>query len=148
MSGLVAADGAGGFVNPLQRRPSVLVTSVGAAEGSRAAAAALACAAADLDRPALLIDVAGRVARPTLLASAAAQRMEERLAAHLPDQRAAARGQICQLSVGTDLEGLEAAAAAAAVARGGVAVVHLPQELLQMGVTATGLTPSGCCGRT
>ena len=37
----------------------VLVTAVGAATGSRAAAAALACAASESDRAALLIDLDG-----------------------------------------------------------------------------------------
>ena len=89
---------------------TVLVTAVGAAEGSRAAAAALACAAAGVDRAALLVDVGGRPPRPTLLASAAARALEERLAAHLPRQRVAARGQVCHLAVAADGDGLDAAA--------------------------------------
>jgi hypothetical protein len=126
--------------NPLADAPSVLVTAVGEAEGSRAAAAALACAGADLDRAALLVDAGGRAPRPTLISSAAARRLEERLAAHLPHLRAAARGQICQLAVTADAEGLEAAAAAATVARGALAVLHLPPGLLQP-VLADGLRP-------
>jgi hypothetical protein len=111
--------------------PTVLVTSVGEAEGSRGAAAALACAGADVDLATLLIDLDGRPPRPTLLASAAAQRLEERLAAHLPAARAAARGQVCHLSLAADAEGFEAASAAVTVARGALAVLHLPPARLQ-----------------
>ena len=52
----------------------VLVTAVGAASGSRAAAAALACAGSEPDRPGLLIDVGGRPPRPTLVASSGGAR--------------------------------------------------------------------------
>lgn len=103
---------------------ALLVTAVGAAEGSRAAAAALACAGADVDRATLLLDVGGRAPRPTLLASAAAQRLEERLVAHLPSACVAARGHFCQLAVGDDPDGEETALAAAAVARDELRVVH------------------------
>jgi hypothetical protein len=116
---------------PLGDAPTVLVTAVGEAEGSRGAAAALACAGADVDLATLLVDVGGRAPRPTLLASATAQRLEERLAAHLPRARVAARGQVCHLAVSADPEGLEAAAAAVTVARGALAVLHLPPALLQ-----------------
>src|SRR5689334_10084920 len=123
--------GAMSFINPLDGAAIVFVTAVGDAEGGRAVAAALACADADLDRPALLVEVGGRPPRPTLLASAAAQELEKRLRAHLPEERVAARGQLCQLAVGGDPDGYEAAAAAIAVARGATAIVHLPPELLQ-----------------
>jgi hypothetical protein len=111
--------------------PTVLVTAVGAAEGSRAAAAALACAGADVDPATLLVDLGGRAPRPTLLASAAAQRLEERLTSHLPKARVAARGQVCHLAAAADPEGLAAAAAAVTVARAALAVVHLPAPLLR-----------------
>jgi hypothetical protein len=94
-------------------------------------AAALACAGADVDRATLLVDAGGRTPRPTLLASAAAQRLEERLTAHLPDGRVAARGQVCHLTVAADENGLEVAASAAAVARDGMVVLHAPPSLLQ-----------------
>ena len=42
----------------------VLATAVGAASGSKAAAAALACAGSEPDRPSLLIDLGGRAPRP------------------------------------------------------------------------------------
>ena len=111
--------------------PIVLVTAVGDAEGSRGAAAALACAGADVDRATLLVDVGGRVPRPTLLASAAARRLEERLATHLPEAKVAARGQLCQLTVVADENGLEAASAAATVARDDLVVLHARPFLLR-----------------
>ncbi len=117
--------------DPSAGATTVLVTAVGEAEGARGAAAALACADADADLATLFVDVGGRAPRPTLLAAAAAQRLEERLAAHLPQGRVAARGQVCHLAVPATAEGLEAASAAATVARGALAVVHLPPALLQ-----------------
>lgn len=132
------------FVNPLQGDAAVVVTAVGAAEGARGAAAALACSGADADLATLLVDVGGRPPRPALLASAAAQKLEERLGAHLPDFRAAARGHVCHLSVPADPEGLEVAAAAVTVARGATAVLHVPPELLQPVLdSASGLRPTG-----
>jgi hypothetical protein len=109
----------------------VLVTSVGVAEGSRAAAAALACAGADVDRAALLVDIGGRAPRPTLLASTAAQRLEERLVAHLPKARAAARGQVCHLAAPEDGDGMEVAAAAITLAREELRVLHVAPAMLR-----------------
>ncbi len=119
------------FLNPLKTGPAIVVAAVGEAEGARGAAAALACAGADVDLATLLVDVGGRAPRPALLASAAAQKLEERLAAHLPDARVAARGQVCHLAVPADAEGLASAGAAVTVAREVAAVVHVPPELLQ-----------------
>lgn len=131
-------------LNPLQDGPVVVVSAVGEAEGSRGAAAALACASADIDTATLLVDVGGKPPRPALLASAAAQALEERLAAHLPDVRIAARGQVCHLAVPVDPDGLQAASAAVTVARGATAVLHVPPELLQEVVeTEEGPRPSG-----
>jgi len=96
----------------------ILVAAVGGADGSRAAAAALACAGSEPDRPGLLIDVGARPPRPTLLASSGARELEERLAVHLPELRAAARGGTCHLAIPGDAEGLERLPAAAR-ARGG-----------------------------
>jgi hypothetical protein len=118
------------LVNPLSVAPRVLVSAVGEAEGAHGAAAALACAIGGLDTAPLLVDVGGRVPRPTLIASAAAQRLESRLKAHLEDAKAAARGQVCHLAVPADADGLESASAAASAAREGGVVVHLPPELL------------------
>jgi hypothetical protein len=109
---------------------TVVVTAVGVAEGSRPAAAALACSAADGGQAPLLVDLGGRPPRPTLVASAPARALEERLVAHLPGARVAARGAVCHVSVAADPEGFAAAAAAVTVARGALAVVHVaPGEL-------------------
>jgi hypothetical protein len=124
--------------------PSVMVTAVGKAEGSRGAAAALACAGADIELATLFVDVGGKAPRPTLLASAAARQLEERLAAHVPQARLAARGQVCHLAVPADPEGLEVASAAVTVNRGALAVLHLPPELLQPALDGRlGPEPSG-----
>ncbi|MBK5219454.1 MAG: hypothetical protein JJE35_06690 [Thermoleophilia bacterium] len=124
--------------------PTVLVTAVGAAEGARGAAAALACAGADIDRAALLIELGGRAPRPTLIASTAARTLEDRLASHLPRVRVAARGQVCHLAAAPDEDGCAAAAAAATVARGALSVIHLPPAAMQDLLSAEwGLGPSG-----
>jgi hypothetical protein len=119
------------IADPRADAATVLVTTVGEAEGARAAAAALACAGADADLATLFVDVGGRAPRPTLLASTAAHRLEERLVAHLPAARVAARGQACHLAVAADPDGLAAASAAVTVARGALAVLHIPPALLQ-----------------
>jgi hypothetical protein len=131
------------YVNPLLSGRVAVVTAVGSAEGARGAAAALACAGADIDAPSLLVDVGGTAPRRTLLASAAAQKLEERLAAHLPQLRVAARGQVCHLAVPADAEGLETAAAAATVAREATAVVHVSPRLLQEALAQPSLRPTG-----
>ncbi len=110
----------------------VVVAAVGGAEGSRGAAAALSCAGSGVETAALLVDVGGRVPRPTLIASASAHRLEERLAARLPRLRPAARGEVCHLAVAADEDGLAVAGTAVTVARGGLAVVHVAPEHLQL----------------
>lgn len=112
--------------------PVVLVTTVGGASGARAAAAALACFASEPDRAALLIDLGeGRPPRPSLIATAGARSLEERLRAHLPDARIASRGQICQLSLPPEPEGIEQIAAATPLVRESAAVIHLPPPLVR-----------------
>jgi|GEM_PF-984927 len=112
--------------------PVVLVTRVGAAAGSRAAAAALACAASEPDRAALLIDLEqGRPPHSTLVATAGARALEERLAAHMPDAAVASRGQVCQLRLVPEAAAIEQVAAALPLARESAAVVHLPPPLLR-----------------
>ena len=139
-----AERGPSTIVNPLQDGPTIVVTAVGEAEGSRGAAAALACAGASLDEAALLVDVGARPPRPALLTSAAAQRLEERLSAHLPQAKVAARGQVCHLVVPLGAEGLGVASAAMAAARGAIAVLHVPPGLLQAALAGdAGLSPSG-----
>ena len=131
------------FVNPLTAGPVVLVAAVGEAEGSRGAAAALVCAGAAADLATLLIDVGARAPRPTLIASAAAQGLEQRLRAHLPEAPVAARGQVCHLAVQADGDWVEAAAAAIDVARGSLAAIHLPPPLLRTALGAPALRPTG-----
>lgn len=131
------------FSNPLAGSPVVAAVGVGRAEGARGAAAALACAGADAGIAPLLLDVGGRAPRPTLIASAAAQKVEDRLRALLPEARVAARGQVCHLAVRADDEGLVAAAAAIDVARESLIVVHLPPSLLQPALGRSILRPSG-----
>jgi hypothetical protein len=79
----------------------------------------------------VLVDFGGRPPRPTLLTSVAARKLEERLAAHLPQTRVAARGQICQVAVGIDAAGLEAGLSAVTVARGALATLHVPPAMVQ-----------------
>jgi hypothetical protein len=131
-------------LNPLAGGPVVVAAAVGEAEGTGGAAAALACAEAGADVATLLVDVGGRAPRPTLIAATAAQELEERLAAHLPQARVAARGQVCHLAVAADLEGLDAVSAAVTVARGATAVIHVPPALLQLALSGeSNLRPSG-----
>ena len=117
----------------------ILVTAAGAASGSKAAAAALACAGSEPDRPGLLIDIGGRPPRPTLVASAAARELEERLAVHLPRLRAASRGQTCHLAVADAPEAFESVRAALPLVRDSVAVVHLPPARLQGALADSGI---------
>jgi hypothetical protein len=121
----------------------VLVTAVGDASGSKAAAAALACAGSGPDRPGLLIDVGGRPPRPTLIASAGARELEERLAAHLPQLRAASRGQTCHLAVSDEEGALGLVRAALPLVRDSVAVVHLPPAWLQPLLVEAGIRSTG-----
>jgi len=122
----------------------VLVIGLGAATGSRAAAAALACAGSEPDRAGLLVELSdeGRAPRPSLVAGAAARELEERLAAHLPEAGVASRGQICRLALPADLTGLESASAALPAVRDSVAAVHLPPRLLQPALEAPGIRPA------
>jgi hypothetical protein len=113
--------------------PVVLVTRVGAAGGSRAAAAELACVGSEPDRASLLVDLdSGRAVRPALIATAAARKLEERLAVHLPQAAVASRGQICRLTLPTEPSGLDGVGAALPAVRDSVAVIHLPPHLLQV----------------
>lgn len=103
----------------------ILTTAVGHASGSRAAAAALACAGSEPDRPALLVDGAGPKPRPALFASPGARQLEERLATHRPDLPVASRGQICHLAFG-DSARQEILSSVIPLVRDSLAVVLLP----------------------
>lgn len=122
----------------------VLATWVGGANGSKAAAAALACAGSEPDRAGLLIDLApGRDPRPALIATSAARELEERLAVHRPRAGVASRGQVCHLSLPADLDGLAQVGGSLALARDSVGVVHLPPDLLQPALREGGVRASG-----
>ncbi len=121
----------------------ILATAVGAASGARAAAAALACAGSEPDRPGLLVELGGRAPRPTLIASSGARELEERLAVHLPQLRAASRGQVCHLTVPGDPEAFDNIRAALPLVRDSVAVLHVPPSLVQELLAAPGLELSG-----
>lgn len=117
----------------------VVVAAVGAADGSRAAAAALACAGSEPDRPGLLVDIGGRPPRPTLVASNGARELEERLTAHLPELRSASRGGTCHLAIPGDAEGLEQLPAALPLVREALAVLHVPSGLFQGALRVRGV---------
>jgi hypothetical protein len=119
---------------------AIVVSQVGEADGSRAIAAALACAGSDSDRAALLLELTdGRPPRPALVASAAARALEERLAAHLPEAGVASRGTLCHPTLPAAREGLERAPAALALVRDSLSVVLVPPGLLQAAIGAAGL---------
>lgn len=121
----------------------VLVAAVGAASGSRAAAAALACAGSEPDRCGLLVDIGGRPPRPTLVASSAARELEERLTVHLPELRVASRGGTCHLTMPGETESLERLPAVLPLVRETVAVLHVPPALFQDVLRARGVGPRG-----
>lgn len=124
--------GAGGDESGGASGAVVLVSSAGAASGARAAAAALACAGSEPDRAGLLIALEdGRAPRSSLIATASARRLEERLAVHLPEAGVASRGGLCQLQLPADPSGLGGVAAALPVVRDSVAVIDLPPGLVQ-----------------
>jgi hypothetical protein len=115
----------------------VVVARVGRAEGSLAAAAAIACAGSGPARAGTLVEIgAERPPRPALVATAAARRLEERLASHLPEVPLAARGGFCQLALPPESAGLELLGAALALGREATAVIHAPPGLLHETVAA------------
>jgi hypothetical protein len=110
--------------------PVVLVAGVGGATGAKPAAAALACAASEADRAALLIDLTDAgLPRPSLIATAGARELEERLAVHMPEAAVASRGRFCRLTLPAGPSGVEQLPAALPLARESAAVVHLPPSL-------------------
>lgn len=121
--------------------PTVLVAAIAEAEGSRGAAAALACAAA-AEKTALLVDLGAPKPRPTLLASRAAQALERQLTEGVPGCQVAARGEVCHLAVSADSDGLRIAGAAVTSAGDTPVVVHLPRQLLPLAVDGDLLRPT------
>ncbi len=83
---------------PAEQACLVATTSLGDADGSFAAAAALAATAGASDRPAVLVEIAdGRKPRPGAVASGVARALEEELNSRLSSGIAAARGGLCQV---------------------------------------------------
>jgi hypothetical protein len=127
-----------GFTLAHDPSPVAFVTRVGVASGSNAAAAALACAASEPDRAALLIDLDdGRAPRSSLIATAGARELEERIAAHLPDAALASRGRICHLRLPPDPVGIEQIAAVLPLVRESAGIVHLPPVSLRPALEET-----------
>jgi hypothetical protein len=121
-----------------------LVARVGAAGGSRAAAAALACAGSEPDRAALLIELGdGGAPRPSLVATVAARELEERLAVHLPEAGVASRGSICLLQLPASPDGIGQIPAALPLVRDAAVIVHLPPALLQPALAEARIRPTG-----
>jgi hypothetical protein len=141
----VSASRAPAFtLNPSATGPVILATSIGAAAGSKAAAAALACAGSEPDRAGLLIDLsADRPPRPSLVATSAARELEGRLAVHLAEAGIASRGATCHLSLAADASGIEQVAVALPLVRVSIGVVHLPPHLLQQALEGTRLGVTG-----
>lgn len=117
---------------------AALVTTVGEASGSKAAAAVLACAGSEPDRAGLLVDVGGPPPRPALVATEAARELERRLARHLPDAPVAARGQTCHLALAGDPTAFDGIRAALPLVRESIAAVHVPPGLVQAAVAEVG----------
>jgi hypothetical protein len=115
---------------------------VGEAAGVGPAATALACAGSEADRAALLIELGGAARRSSLIATAAARELEERLAAHMPHAAVASRGPLCRLALPGDEGGVGQIAAALPLARGAGAVIQLPPALLQPVLAEPRLRPS------
>jgi hypothetical protein len=109
---------------------AIIVTAIGEANGSKAAAAARACVGGEPDRPALLVDVGGPSPRAALMASPGARDLERRLTLHRPGLRAAARGQTCHLAVADDTHLEEHLRAVLPLVRELLAVLHLPPGTL------------------
>lgn len=130
------AEGTFGSNPPAEPRATVFIaTGISGAFGLRAAAAALACAGADGARASLFVDVGGRLPRSTLMATAAARSLEERLAATLPMHSPAARGQVCHLAVRPDAAELAAVVDAVSDASVEVAVLNLPADRWEIAPT-------------
>lgn len=69
--------------------------------------------------------------------------MEERLTAHLPELRAASRGETCHLAMPGDAEALERLPAALPLVREAVAVLHVPPGLFQDALRIGSIKPFG-----
>jgi hypothetical protein len=91
----------------------------------------------------LLIDLdSGRAARSSLIATAGARKLEERLVGHLPGVPIASRGQTCQMALPADAEGIEQIAAALPLVRESAGIVHLPPSVLRPILEETRIRPT------
>lgn len=121
----------GGEQSPQARVPVVLASGMGPARGARPAAAALACAAAELGHAPLFLDLKGSPPRETAPGTASARDLE---AALRPQLRAevAASGVLCRVVPASPDGDLDTVAAALAIARrhGSPAVVVVPDKRL------------------
>jgi hypothetical protein len=75
------------------------------------------------------------------VAGAEPRRLEERLAAHLPDAGVAARGGVCFVSLGGE-DGLAGLGGALAIGRDAFCVLHVSPPLLRAALAATEGTAS------
>jgi hypothetical protein len=127
----------------VERGPVVLVTTVGAVSGAAAAAATLARAASEPESAALLIDLGGgRAPRSSLIATAGARKLEERLVAHMPDAAVASRGSVCQVRLPADAGGIDGIATALPLVRESAGIVHLPPQLLRSVLEESRIRPT------
>jgi hypothetical protein len=123
---------------------AIVVAPVGSARGSGAAAAALAGAICSPEETGLLVDLAEeRPPRPSLISTARARSLEERLAAHLPETGVAARGETCRLTLPAGAAGVDRLPGVLAIGRDAVVVIRLPSDLLQPVLADPRIRPSG-----
>lgn len=128
----------------MRGRP-VIVSAVGGASGSQAAAALLALEAAGRDESGLLIELdQPRQRRPAVVAAAGARELEERVARLVPEARPAARGRLCCVALPGGDAGLAAAGLAVREAAEDVpCVLWARGEAFRASVEDPGLAPLG-----
>jgi hypothetical protein len=124
-------------------RGPIIVTAVGEAGGARAAAAAVACCLGIDRQVGVLVDIGDlRATRPALFATEAARKLEERLAAHLPERAVAARGRLCVMALDRRAPELEQLAGAVAVCRDVPTVISVPAARFRDLVDEAQLAPA------
>jgi hypothetical protein len=138
---------AGNPVGPRRRTPLMLATDLGEARGGLAVAAAVGVAVAVEDEPGkasgvLLAELGAERGRgPTMLASAQARELEERLR-DAGFERVAARGRLCWLGLPATEEALgDLPRVLEAVPAASLAIVHLPARLWPLALERRGLRP-------
>jgi len=127
------------------RRWPVIVTGVGEAPRSEAAAALLAVEAASAEGSALLLELdPPRPRRPAVLAATGARELEELLARLVPEASPAARGRLCCVALPGGEAGLAAAGVALREAGEDVpSVLWARGETFRDAVEDPGLAPAG-----